>query len=120
MLYPIINVIISSFVAIKVDIFEYVGRGFYDQDMDDYIDKFFIVWYHIGHRSEDIWYELQTGWDSLIIEFYSPLFSRYRTVFEGFYPIVKLILTMHWAIDFYSDFYLKLRWTLNRFLDDVW
>ena len=61
MLYPIINVIISSFVAIKVDIFEYVGRGFYDQDMDDYIDKFFIVWYHIGHRSEDIWYELQTG-----------------------------------------------------------
>ena len=61
MLSSILSTVISSLTAFRADIIEYVGRGFYEQDMDDYVDKFFIVWYRMGHRSEDIWYELLTG-----------------------------------------------------------
>lgn len=88
--------------------------------MDDYIDKFFIFWYRTGNRSEDIWYEILTRWYTVLDEFYYPLLARYTGAASWLYPFIKLVFSIHWVIDLYYDFYIKFRWVINRFLDDIW
>ena len=49
-----INGLISLFSQPLTNFIEYVSRGIYDGDMDNYVDKFFLFWYHVGYRAEDI------------------------------------------------------------------
>lgn len=88
--------------------------------MDNYVDKFFIVWYRTGNRSEDVWYEILTRVDTVLDSFYYPFLERYKIALVWLYPLVKQVFSIHWIIDFYHNFYIKFRWVINRFLDDIW